>query len=72
MREQQQERALVRHNLTLKNDIMFKRVGIARTLVLSCSLVALGPTDNCKFLLLKAKVSLPSEYIPLKAQNTAT
>lgn len=53
----------VRHNLTLKNDIMFKHVGI----VLSCSLVALGPTDNCKFLLLKATVPLPSEYIPFKS-----
>lgn len=32
-----------------------------------CSLAALSLTDNCKFLLLKAKVSLLSEYILLKA-----
>lgn len=33
----------------------------------NCSLAALSLTDNCKFLLLKSKVYLLSEYILLKA-----
>lgn len=49
------------------SDLMFKHVMFWELLSAVLLRSVLGLTDNCKSLFLKPKVSMPSEYIPLKA-----